>query len=531
MTTGVPAAAPQAAVGVHAHLHLVVNSAGRVLLTVDVPAEVGAAALGGGATHAGTPSFWSQIRVARSGMQAAKLSASEAQLHASAAIRSGYLALRAETLCREVVSASASASAEAAHRFLEQATAGVATSSNAEALADIEYLRTTNASTGVGLSRVDAASATEAAAEAAAATLSVKKYAGAAASGALVATKAALSAATLMAVDAAASASTESQQVWRRFQEQCAAFRFNIAADYQQDKSIPNWGKSDQPGPTYFMSKETYYLHLIVSFANGISEGETRFGRNLVYIRSQQCAGSKDCNDTVWTLLDFLAGGMRSRPDPPLFRTGFCADGSQGQAAVAREGPGPPGLQHLAESVSLLSTVQRFRIERPEVELACRAVCIRLGGVVLASLRDGHGSEGQTQTETLGSILALLCTPAAKVKMVTKLAAVPAAVLDASGADAAEITAALQHVKVELLRDASAIIAMALRPLPLFRVVYHAFDSCKGTNLSQFVEGGLSLALIVGELDGWWGFMQVDAVRSRKYSNCRRVRNLESDRN
>ena len=51
--------------------------------------------------------------------------------------------------------------------------------------------------------------------------------------------------------------------------------------------------------------------------------------------------------------------------------------------------------------------------------------------------------------------------------MVTKLAAVPAAVLDASGADTAEITAALQHVKVELLRDASAIVSMALRPLPV----------------------------------------------------------------
>ena len=59
--------------------------------------------------------------------------------------------------------------------------------------------------------------------------------------------------------------------------------KFCFDSDYQQDKSYPHWGKSPQPGPTYFFSKITNYVHLIVAGSCGISSEPTNFGRNEAY--------------------------------------------------------------------------------------------------------------------------------------------------------------------------------------------------------------------------------------------------------
>ena len=68
---------------------------------------------------------------------------------------------------------------------------------------------------------------------------------------------------------------------------------FHVDSDYQQDKLTPFWGSSPQPGPTYFYSKETQYIHIINSHSLGDASGASRLRRNHYYLRSQECAGSK----------------------------------------------------------------------------------------------------------------------------------------------------------------------------------------------------------------------------------------------
>ena len=103
-----------------------------------------------------------------------------------------------------------------------------------------------------------------------------------------------------------------------------STFFFGLDSDYQQDKATPFWGASAQPGPTYFFSKDINYLHIFVAHACGDTEGPTRFNRGYVYVRGQQCAGSKDCNDTIFTLFDLLsAPATFTCPQPKFFRTGY----------------------------------------------------------------------------------------------------------------------------------------------------------------------------------------------------------------
>jgi len=121
----------------------------------------------------------------------------------------------------------------------------------------------------------------------------------------------------------------------------CAlAFSFGIDSDYQMDKPTPFWGKSPQPGPTYFYSKETNYLHIAVVHACGDADGPTRLDRSHCYIRSQQCAGSKDCNDTVFTLFNLLSSPTAvACPQPKLCRRGY---DSMGAAASGQTRAPPP---------------------------------------------------------------------------------------------------------------------------------------------------------------------------------------------
>lgn len=103
---------------------------------------------------------------------------------------------------------------------------------------------------------------------------------------------------------------------------------FDISSDYQQDKSVPSWNRSPQPGPTYFMSGETHYVHIFCAESCGGTTGPSRFSRNLVYSRSERVGGSKSSDDTLSTLADMLLGRVNLGDGvPPLFRTGFGPEG------------------------------------------------------------------------------------------------------------------------------------------------------------------------------------------------------------
>lgn len=106
---------------------------------------------------------------------------------------------------------------------------------------------------------------------------------------------------------------------------------FEVSSDYQQDKAVPSWNQSPQPGPTYFMSGETHYVHIFCAESCGETTGQTRYSRNLVYTRSERVGGSKSSDDTLSTLSDMLLGGLSiGSADPPIFRSGFGVDGLLG---------------------------------------------------------------------------------------------------------------------------------------------------------------------------------------------------------
>ena len=98
---------------------------------------------------------------------------------------------------------------------------------------------------------------------------------------------------------------------------------FEVSSDYQQDKAVPAWNDSPQPGPTYFMSGETHYVHIFCLESCGKTTGPTRFSRNVVYSRNECVGGSKTSDDTLSTLCDVLLGGATvGGEDPPVLRQG-----------------------------------------------------------------------------------------------------------------------------------------------------------------------------------------------------------------
>jgi len=102
---------------------------------------------------------------------------------------------------------------------------------------------------------------------------------------------------------------------------------FDVSCDYQQDKQMPAWNRSPQPGPTYFMSGETHYVHIFCVESCGVSSGSDRLSRNIVYTRSERDGGSKSSDDTLSTLCDMLRGGVTvGVGDPPVFRSGFTTE-------------------------------------------------------------------------------------------------------------------------------------------------------------------------------------------------------------
>ncbi|KAJ1616684.1 hypothetical protein T492DRAFT_894991 [Pavlovales sp. CCMP2436] len=99
-------------------------------------------------------------------------------------------------------------------------------------------------------------------------------------------------------------------------------------ADYQQDKAVPYWGYSPQPGPTYFMSHLTFYVHIICAESLGQADRPSLFGRNRVYTRAQTVGGSKDGNDTLSTIFDFLLDIKSTGVQVQRLRSGWSEDGA-----------------------------------------------------------------------------------------------------------------------------------------------------------------------------------------------------------
>ena len=79
----------------------------------------------------------------------------------------------------------------------------------------------------------------------------------------------------------------------KEFIEDASNSWFDVSSDYQQDKVVPSWNESPQPGPTYFMSGETHYVHIFCAESCGYPTGPPRFSRSLIYSRSERVGGSK----------------------------------------------------------------------------------------------------------------------------------------------------------------------------------------------------------------------------------------------
>ena len=105
-------------------------------------------------------------------------------------------------------------------------------------------------------------------------------------------------------------------------------FVFQMSSDYQQDKSIPSWNMSPQPGATYYLSALTQYVHIICLESCGKRNDSSKKSRNLVFVRDERVAGAKTCDDTLSTMAEALYG--RKRPassQPPRYRTGYGPNG------------------------------------------------------------------------------------------------------------------------------------------------------------------------------------------------------------
>lgn len=48
-----------------------------------------------------------------------------------------------------------------------------------------------------------------------------------------------------------------------RVADAAMGLKFDMSTDFRQDKGIPFWNRSAQPGATYFMSNVTHYVHIL----------------------------------------------------------------------------------------------------------------------------------------------------------------------------------------------------------------------------------------------------------------------------
>ena len=299
-------------------------------------------------------------------------------------------------------------------------------------------------------------------------------------------------------------------------------FTFALDTDYQQDKLTPFWGKSPQPGPTYFFSKETNYVHILIAPALGDPDTAhpSRLQRCVYYIRSQESAGSKDCNDTVFTIFDFLAAPLAPTcAQPQLFRTGYDRDGRllpdaapAASPASETEGPGageeatalteteaPVAADEASSSTlrcseltaSSLTQLVRKVVLHPAADLAvqqaCNAALLAARHTILARL--SQGTEVPATAITASDIL-LATRPHARTQSAAEL---PSNAVD-------DVLNALGVQTLVLVAHAY---LLASAPQVLVRRLSHQMDRCAGTNMSQFTFGGFGLALAVDAIDVW----------------------------
>ena len=121
-------------------------------------------------------------------------------------------------------------------------------------------------------------------------------------------------------------------------------FTLVIASDYQEEKLIPSWKKSPQPGPTFFLSKRNIHVHIIDAPSLGVNSTESRLAKRVIYNRLETVGGSKDSNDTVSTIFDFLFSPVEPTcAQPALYRTGYGPDGAL-EASANPDDDAPPQL-------------------------------------------------------------------------------------------------------------------------------------------------------------------------------------------
>ena len=143
------------------------------------------------------------------------------------------------------------------------------------------------------------------------------------------------------------------------FAKEAASHQHMVEADYQQDKSLIYFGKSPQPGPTYFLSHPTAYVLVMHSPSRGGTKGESKYGANHVMIREQSAGGSKDSNDTVTGMHIYLLGAPNSGFKPPAFRTGFDENGFAGATELlpaAASTPRPSTMSSYFPAISSSSS-------------------------------------------------------------------------------------------------------------------------------------------------------------------------------
>ena len=288
-----------------------------------------------------------------------------------------------------------------------------------------------------------------------------------------------------------------------------STFDFGLDSDYQQDKATPFWGESPQPGPTYFFSKETSYVHIAVAHACGDSDGPTRFDRAYFYVRKKQCASSKDCNDTVFTLFDLLAAPLQPTCEqPPVFRTGYDAKGVVLEAAPATEteereaaragwAQPPPAAETAAEeatpseltATALGNLIRRSSWHRAALSSACGVSLLSACEAMVQAVHRvaaGRMAPGVVRDKAVeAGELAIATRPGPAVTVPP-----PSELVDSIVTTQTMVRATLAYM-------------LASRPQLIVREINHQMDRCSGTNISQFTFGGFATALSCDAADLW----------------------------
>ena len=111
---------------------------------------------------------------------------------------------------------------------------------------------------------------------------------------------------------------------------------FQLGSDYQEEKLVPHWGCSPQPGPTFFMSKRNIHVHILDAPSCGEFKGPTALGKRVIYNRLETDGGSKDANGTLSTVFDYLYSLVEPTcQQPAICRSGYDRCGPAGAAATS----------------------------------------------------------------------------------------------------------------------------------------------------------------------------------------------------